>query len=119
MTTRGTTPATRIFDTIAEGVALSMLRKHPEGGLTFLVRMQKGALAPRHEHPGGEETYLLEGRLRIQGRVDAARTPVPDLVLSPGDYVFIPPGETHDGVAEEDALLLVVAPGGVIPREPF
>jgi ribosomal protein L16 Arg81 hydroxylase len=67
MTTPSTTQATRIFDTVAEGVALS--------------------------------------------------TPAPDLILSPGDYVFVPLGETHEGVAEEDALFLVIAPGGVIPRE--
>ncbi len=101
------------FQVIAEGVEMRILRVAPSGGLTFLIRMKKGARAPLHHHPGGEETYLIEGRLRIQSRVDADSNPVPDVVLGAGDYVFAPPGETHDGIAEEDALFFVVAPEGV------
>jgi quercetin dioxygenase-like cupin family protein len=105
----------REFATVADGVELCVLRHHVHRGMTFLIRMRKGARAPLHVHPGGEETYMLEGRLRIQRRVDTAGSPEPDLVLSAGEYAFAPPGETHDGVAEEDALFLVVAPGGVAP----
>ena len=63
------------LQSIAEGVEMRMLRISPAGGMTFLIRMQKGACAPLHDHPGGEETYLLEGRLRIQSRLDADRRP--------------------------------------------
>jgi quercetin dioxygenase-like cupin family protein len=108
----------RVFAPIAEGVELSLLRKHDGAGATFLIRMARGARAPRHDHAGGEETYVLRGRLRICGRVDAAQNPAPDLVLAAGEYGFAPPGETHEGVAEEEALFLVVAPGGVARSTP-
>jgi quercetin dioxygenase-like cupin family protein len=106
------------FISIADGVEMRILRHHTDRGLTFLIRMRQGARAPLHDHPGGEETYMLEGRLRVQGRLNADRSAEPDAVLSPGDYLFAPPGETHDGLAEEAALFLVVAPGGVERIEP-
>ncbi len=105
----------RGFIPIAEGVSMRDLRVHEGGGRTFLIRMRRGARAPFHLHPGGEETFLLAGRLRITHRVDQDRAPLPDLVLEEGAYGYVPPGEQHDGIAEEDALFLVVAPGGVAP----
>ncbi|MDF2691738.1 MAG: hypothetical protein K0S65_121 [Labilithrix sp.] len=90
-----------------------MLRLHHDGGLTFLIRMPKGARAERHGHPGGEETYILSGTLRIDRRVDATERPQPDLRLAAGDYVFVPAGEVHEGFAEEDTVFLVIAPGGI------
>jgi quercetin dioxygenase-like cupin family protein len=102
------------FFPIGDGVAMKMLREHENGGRTFLISMRDGAVAPMHEHPGGEETYVLTGSLRIRNRVSHAREPVPDVVLRVGDYVFAPPGETHDGVAEGETSFLVVAPGGVV-----
>jgi quercetin dioxygenase-like cupin family protein len=78
--------------------------------------MSNGARAERHEHPGGEETYILRGGLRVDRRVDANGQPLPDAILCAGDYLYVLPGEIHEGVAEgvEGALLLVVAPGGVV-----
>jgi quercetin dioxygenase-like cupin family protein len=90
------------------------LRTHPDGGLTFLVRMEKGGRAERHGHPGGEETYVLSGKLRIDRRVGADEQPRPDVVLAAGDHVFAPLGEVHEGYAEEDTTFLVVAPGGIV-----
>ena len=101
------------FFPIGHGTEMRILRRHEGSGMTFLIRMQPGAVAPRHDHPGGEETYLLEGSLRIAHRVSAAGVPQPDIVISPGEYAFAPPGETHDGIAEGPTLFLVVAPKGV------
>jgi hypothetical protein len=56
---------------------------------------------------------VLEGTLRITGRVDAAGTAQPDLEVSSGEYAFASPGETHEGVAIEDTVFFVVAAGGV------
>ncbi|AKU94777.1 hypothetical protein AKJ09_01441 [Labilithrix luteola] len=92
---------------------LSVLRAHPDGGLTFLVRMREGARAERHGHPGGEETYVLTGKLRIDRRVDASNEPQPDATLSAGEYFFAPVGEVHEGFAVEETTFLVVAPGGI------
>ena len=94
----------RPFKTVAPGVDLSVLRSDELGSLTFLVRIAKGARAPHHDHPGGEETYVVSGKLRIGGRR-----------LVAGDYHYTPPGEQHDGQADEDTLLFVVAPRGIVP----
>lgn len=112
-TTDISSQSSRVFVQRSPGVEICLLRTHADGGLTFLIRMQKGARAERHGHPGGEETYILSGRLRIDRRVDAREQPQPDLQLAAGDHVFAPPGEVHEGIADEDALFLVVAPGGI------
>ena len=113
METITTQQSSRIFLERSPGVELSVLRRHEDGGLTFLIRMEKGARAERHGHPGGEETYLLAGRLRIDRRVDAAGTSLPDVVLAVGDHAFVPANEQHEGLAEEAATFLVLAPGGI------
>jgi quercetin dioxygenase-like cupin family protein len=107
-----------VFRTISTGVEMKILRKHNDQGMTFLIRMEKGAHALRHDHPGGEETFLLEGRLRITNRIALEGHELPDATLGVGEYFFSPPGEQHDGVAEEAALFLVIAPGGVSRTTP-
>jgi quercetin dioxygenase-like cupin family protein len=101
------------FSSIAPGVEIAVLRRHASNGMTFLIRMAKGARAPRHDHPGGEETYVLSGTLRICARTRDDGGDEPDLILSSGEYGFAPPGEIHEGVAEEDTVFFVVASGGV------
>ena len=113
MTPLTVTKSQRVFAPIASEVGISILRRHPEQGTTFLIRMRKGARAPRHDHAGGEETFVIEGTLRICDCVNGARQPEPDIAISAGDYAFVPPGETHEGIAEEDCVFFVVAPGGV------
>ncbi|MBL8677910.1 MAG: cupin domain-containing protein [Myxococcales bacterium] len=105
------------FSTLAPGVEMSVLRLHESGGMSFLIRMAKGARAPLHHHPGGEETFMIQGALRIEHRVDASGAPLADAVVPQGTYLFAPPGETHDGLALEDCLFFVVAPGGVARHE--
>ena len=107
----------RVFMPRSPGVEICVLRVHPEGGLTFLVRMLKGARAERHGHPGGEETYIVSGRIRIDRRVDADKQPQPDLLLSAGDHFFAPADEVHEGVAEDNCTLFVVAPSGISGQE--
>ena len=115
-TTHDATPLpSPAFRTTAPGVELCLLRQHVDHGMTFLVRMSAGARAPLHDQPGGEETYMIAGRLRIEHRVDAGGGVLPDAVVGSGEYFFAQPGETHDGIAEEAALFFVVAPGGVAP----
>jgi quercetin dioxygenase-like cupin family protein len=108
------TTSSRVFLPRSPGVEICILRTHSDGGLTFLVRMEKGGRAERHGHPGGEDTFLLSGTLRIDRRVGADAHPRPDVVLATGDHVFVPPGEVHEGYAEEDTTFLVVAPGGIV-----
>ena len=103
------------YQTVADGVEIRFVRRHTDRGMTFFIRMKKGSEAPRHAHPGGEETCVLEGVLRIEKRLDEQGTALPDLVVGAGQYAFAPAGETHEGVALEDTVFFVVAAGGVLP----
>ena len=55
-----------------------------------------------HDHPGGEETYLISGKLKVG-----------EHCLVAGDYLWTPPGVAHDGYAEEDTELFLVLPAGI------
>jgi len=111
MTTRNGSP--RTFVPRTPGVEICVLRLHADRGLTFLVRMARGARAERHNHPGGEETYVLLGKVRIDRRIAADGRALPDVVLVPGSHLFAEPGEVHEGEAEEDTEFLVFAPVGI------
>ena len=110
-----TTPDGSGFHETSPGVALRILRRDAAGGMTFMVRMKAGAHAPLHGHPGGEETYLLEGRLKVCHRVDSGGAALPDVELAPGEYLYAKPGEQHDGFTDTETLFFVVAPGGLAP----
>ncbi len=107
-------PGARFFP-ISPGVEMRTLRVHPDGGRTFIIRMHAGARAPFHDQPGGEETFLISGDLRIVDRLDAAGGALPDATLREGEHFHAPSGERHAGVSEKGALFFVVAPGGVVP----
>jgi quercetin dioxygenase-like cupin family protein len=92
----------RSWTTIAPGVDFCYLRTHGGDGVTVLARMKAGAHAPLHDHPGGEETYLVSGKLRVGAQC-----------LEPGDYLWTPPGVAHDGYAEEDTEFFLVLPAGI------
>ena len=104
------------FTPVGPGVEMGLVRAHGNGGMSALFRMKKGAVAIRHSHPGGEETLMLRGQLRIQNRSGASGAVVPDIVLNAGGYAFVLPGESHDAVAEEDSEFFVVAVGGLEPK---
>ncbi len=80
-----------------------------------MIRMAAGARAPFHDQPGGEETFLLSGDLRIVDRLDVAGTALPDAALGEGEYFYASSGERHAGISERGALFFVVAAGGVVP----
>jgi quercetin dioxygenase-like cupin family protein len=84
------------------GVLVCELRDNGAGGGSALVRVAAGARVPAHDHPGGEEVSLVEGRAVVGG-----------VTLRPGDYLFTGPDLAHDLRAEEDTVLFVSTPGGV------
>jgi len=62
---------------IGRGVTMKVLRSDKStGASSILLRFEAGAKFPAHNHPGGEEVYVLEGDIRL-GR-DA---------LEAGDYL--------------------------------
>jgi quercetin dioxygenase-like cupin family protein len=78
------------------------LRDNGAGGGAALVRVAAGARVPTHDHPGGEEVLLIQGRAVVGG-----------VTLNAGDYLWTAPGEAHDLRAEEDTVLFVTTPNGV------
>jgi quercetin dioxygenase-like cupin family protein len=92
----------RSWTTVAHGVDFCYLRAHGGNGITVFARMRAGAHAQLHDHPGGEETYLISGKLRVGERC-----------LETGDYLWTPPGVAHDAYAEEDTEFFLVLPAGI------
>jgi anti-sigma factor ChrR (cupin superfamily) len=71
-----------------------------------LYRLAPGSRVPEHEHPGGEETFVLEG-----GLADGEREYVA------GDWLRLPAGSRHAVTSEAGAVLWVKA-GHLPPAEP-
>jgi quercetin dioxygenase-like cupin family protein len=82
------------------GVSVRPLRRNPETGeSTALVRFAPGARFPAHNHPAGEEVFVLEGEVRIG----------PDR-LRAGDYLYTPPDGKHAASSEGGCVFLVTLP---------
>jgi quercetin dioxygenase-like cupin family protein len=73
-----------------------------ENAGTFLVRMEPSTSYPAHEHPEGEEVFVVSGSLRVG----------PDR-LSEGGYLYTPPGGAHDADTRDGCTFLVVLPAPV------
>jgi quercetin dioxygenase-like cupin family protein len=86
------------------GVSVKVLRNDRESGASAaLVRLDPGASFPAHEHPAGEEVYVLEGDVRI-GRHR----------LTAGDYLYTPPDGTHAAASDGGCVFLVTLPKPVV-----
>jgi len=82
------------------GVVIKVLRSDKAtGASTFLLRFDAGARFPLHDHPGGEEVFVVEGDLRV----GADR-------LTAGDYLYTPPSGKHAVASEGGCVLLVSTP---------
>ena len=68
----------------------------------MLLKIAPGARFPMHDHPGGEEVYVIYGRAVVG-----------EVTVNTGDYLWTPPQGTHDLQAEEETLLFVSAPNGI------
>ncbi len=71
------------------------------------VEFDSGAVSSKHNHPGEEIVYVIEGifEYRLEGQ--------PPVILKAGDVLFIPSGTTHivknigSGTAKELATYIV------------
>ncbi len=66
---------------------------------TILLKFEPGAKYPYHNHPGGEELFVLEGNAIIE-----------DANLSRGDFLYTPPGFKHSVFSEMGCVLLLKIP---------
>lgn len=66
---------------------------------TILLKFDAGATYPAHNHPGGEEIYVLEGDIRL-GKDHLHR----------GDYLYTAPGNMHAVRSDGGCIVLVSVP---------
>lgn len=90
-----------------QGVELRPLRVVGGAAGTALLRFSAGGRSPAHRHPGGEDLYVISGRLRVG-----------DVELGSGDFLHTAPGGVHDAEAHEPAVVLVSVPEPIELLEP-
>lgn len=85
--------------TVAPGVRTKKLSKDARRGtMTLLLELEPLALAPAHDHEGGEDSYVIRGSCRIGA-----------IALNAGDFHHVDPGAHHgDVVASEEGCLLLL-----------
>lgn len=70
---------------------------------TILLKFEPDAKYPYHNHPAGEEIFVLEGDVIIEG-----------VGLTAGDYLYTPPGFKHSVTTEKGCVLLLSIPQEVV-----
>jgi quercetin dioxygenase-like cupin family protein len=73
---------------------------------TFLLKFEPGARYPYHNHPAGEEIYVLEGSCIIEGET-----------LNQGDYLYTPSNFKHAVRTDTGCVLFFVVPEEVVILE--
>ena len=82
------------------GVSVQVLRRdRATGESTSLVRIEPGARIPAHNHPAGEEIFVLEGDFTVGSHR-----------LTGGDYLYTPPNEKHAASTEGGCVVMVTLP---------
>ncbi|MBO9619171.1 MAG: cupin domain-containing protein [Niabella sp.] len=66
---------------------------------TILLKFEPGASYPYHNHPGGEEIYVLQGAAILE-----------EVTLQQGDYLYTPPNFKHSVTTATGCTLLFVIP---------
>lgn len=84
-----------------DGIYVKVLRfdEAAKRSPTFLLKFDAGASYPNHNHPAGEEIFVLEGEVRFGAEQ-----------LFAGDYLYTAPGETHSAYSESGCTMLFVVP---------
>ncbi|EJN23656.1 hypothetical protein PMI35_04561 [Pseudomonas sp. GM78] len=100
-----TKSARQYEETGIPGVRFSTVWGENGTGSDFIA-FEAGARFPLHDHEGPEEILMVSGKIRFG-----------DLVMSPGDYLRMGPGEQHDAEALEDSVFFLAHIGGAIIKE--
>ena len=87
------------------GISVKPLRTEPVTGRprSFVLRFEHGAKYPYHNHPAGEELFVLSGSCVIE-----------DATLEAGDYLYTAPGSKHSVRTDTGCTLLFQVPEEVI-----
>jgi quercetin dioxygenase-like cupin family protein len=84
-----------------KGIFVKALRfdEQTQRAPSILLKFEAGATYPYHNHPAGEEVFVLEGDAIIGGER-----------LSAGDYLYTPPDCKHSVHSENGCVLLFIVP---------
>ncbi|WP_276501692.1 dimethylsulfonioproprionate lyase family protein [Terrimonas pollutisoli] len=66
---------------------------------SILLKFGPGAKYPYHNHPGGEELFVLSGTCRVN-----------ETELNAGDYLYTPPGFKHSVQSDPGCELMLIIP---------
>jgi len=85
----------------ANGIFVKVLRfdEQQQRPPSFLLKFEPGASYPYHNHPGGEEIFVLKGSCFVN-----------DTLLNEGDYLYTPPGFKHAVKTDTGCELFFVVP---------
>ena len=86
------------------GISVKVLQydKQTKRAPTFLLKFEAGATYPAHNHPGGEEVFVLEGDIRLGSDH-----------LYAGDYLYTVPDGKHAVRSVKGCVILIKAPEAV------
>ena len=84
-----------------EGVFVKSLRfdQKQQRSPTIMLKFEPGASYPYHNHPGGEELFILTGEATIGGAV-----------LKTGDYLYTPVNFKHAVSSEKGCIIFFMIP---------
>lgn len=83
------------------GISVKILRfdEDQQRPATFMLRFEPGASYPYHNHPAGEEAFVLTGEVYFN-----------ETKLSKGDYLYTLPGFKHAVRSETGCEILFIVP---------
>lgn len=81
-------------------IFVKALRRNADGRPpTILLKFEAGASYPYHNHPAGEELFVMEGSCIIERAT-----------LRAGDYLYTPPNFRHSVRTDTGCVLLFMVP---------
>jgi anti-sigma factor ChrR (cupin superfamily) len=88
---------------VLAGVTMKVLRQH-QGMLSYLLRLEPGAVLPPHRHPCDEECVVLEGRLRVGTLIE----------IGPGGYHLAHRHALHASITTDTGATIFLR--GAVPE---
>ena len=87
------------------GISVISLRydEAKQRSTTILLKFEPGATYPYHNHPGGEEIFVLSGEVILE-----------NVTLSKGDYLYTPVNFKHSVTTKTGCTMLFVVPEEII-----
>src|SRR4030095_2367337 len=84
-----------------EGISVISLHydEDKKRSTTILLKFEPGAQYPYHNHPAGEELYVLEGEVILE-----------NVTLRRGDYLYTPPNFKHSVTTKTGCTMLFIIP---------